>query len=1251
MPSHFTTVLRLLHRKRVLICNLACIAVFLALPYYLFRGQLFIGGDDSRLLYSLPKQFLQQVALTPWLHFSTPGSYTPNYFLIPLLLVLWGVQLLVHSQIVVAYAAFSAPLILGFVYFRKMMLLLISEAPKRELEVTIGALMYVLSPIVIVGQLAIFLYSAWLIGLLPLLTYYFISYQRTGSMRNVIVCALWSFPLAQAFFSIPWLLGLLLPASLGLIVFVSLQGRRAVVFVRRAAFFFAVLAAAQAFWVIPLVTSFGSGYAGNAVNNETGDTFSPTVLATAHGNILYPLLDLYHRQIAFDFNWSLKQTFLQYYDKVLFLDLLTLAVLIAGITVARKHLRSRERSYHLAVLVAFVAATFLFTVNIGVFKQLFLYAGHTIPGFAMFRNFSDKFALGFAFLYATLFVFSLVALARYVSTALRYLLLAGVTLLILLNAAPIRSIIVKPLWTTKNIQTMTTLPQEYLGFMKQVTAAVPATTNILSIPFGSSVYTIIPNAKSGSVYAGRSPVQLLSGVNDISGNLSFSPAQAEYVTSLIKGRYYERLRVFMQVNNINYVLATRNLPAEVRGSYLFEREVLEAQDKQFEAAITDGQVALSNRGNYVLFKAKSPGSLFTATDKMINVAGGRNQQTTNIQDLQLASDEVGHSKTLVPGSLAGYSSSVAYPLASNKEFNLPAAGNYTVKSNHPNVGTLSYDSETRELRVDSGLAYQLGTVSHAQNRSVLAKVSPSALVKVGEDITQVKQAAGIAIRGGGTITVYESSGKNMLPAPKEMVTAWHPSDCNSYEPGKVATSVKSTSDKKGDQLVLSANRNHNACVHATLPATAKSGYLLSFDYQTTASKLITSYDGKEISLSAGTGVPGTWQHFDYTIAKKAAGQQVLYLYSGTNRISATTYYKNVLLLPYSDSKPLPLTVPNINPPTLSGNAHTPFRLRPDISDDTHKLGDVAKWNRADCSAIDAASNPVEFSFARQEFTLRSQRGHNACINNFVPVDSDNTYILEFDYRALATQELITAVSMQNRPEITAYKLSANTPGQWQHFRQEISLPRDVNLLRIYLYSGHSDTSIAATTYKAVKLTSEPLNYKDAYLVLNRAADSTAVPARSKFSRRSSIAHTAEFTGVAKPFLLTFADSFHPGWKLYLRPLQDNKTADRSIRMGVTRPLFDESHVQINGFANGWLIDPAFVKAHYGHDYYHENPDGSIDFNMAVYFKPQSYFYIGLLVSGLTLGGCLLALGVLAARDRRRGKQQRQQDHYRVRPRS
>lgn len=67
-----------------------------------------------------------------------------------------------------------------------------------------------------------------------------------------------------------------------------------------------------------------------------------------------------------------------------------------------------------------------------------------------------------------------------------------------------------------------------------------------------------------------------------------------------------------------------------------------------------------------------------------------------------------------------------------------------------------------------------------------------------------------------------------------------------------------------------------------------------------------------------------------------------------------------------------------------------------------------------------------------------------------------------------------------------------------------------------------------------------------------------------------------------------------------------------------KSLPEENHLMANGYANSWWIDLEEIKKS---GQYVENPDGSSNFELIVEFGPQRLFYLGLLISGLTLFGC------------------------------
>ena len=142
--------------------------------------------------------------------------------------------------------------------------------------------------------------------------------------------------------------------------------------------------------------------------------------------------------------------------------------------------------------------------------------------------------------------------------------------------------------------------------------------------------------------------------------------------------------------------------------------------------------------------------------------------------------------------------------------------------------------------------------------------------------------------------------------------------------------------------------------------------------------------------------------------------------------------------------------------------------------------------------------------------------------------------------------------------------------------------------------------------------------------------------------------------------LFFLQNFHSYWNLYLKDSRDignenicneyeyheddifkcaseNKLFFKDISYLYKKPIFDDTHKLVNQYANQWTIDPEYIKQNFSKDYYKENPDGSIDIELTLYFKPQSYFYLGLIISGTTLIGCLGYLGYDFIKRRKRGK--------------
>lgn len=145
--------------------------------------------------------------------------------------------------------------------------------------------------------------------------------------------------------------------------------------------------------------------------------------------------------------------------------------------------------------------------------------------------------------------------------------------------------------------------------------------------------------------------------------------------------------------------------------------------------------------------------------------------------------------------------------------------------------------------------------------------------------------------------------------------------------------------------------------------------------------------------------------------------------------------------------------------------------------------------------------------------------------------------------------------------------------------------------------------------------------------------------------------------------LSFLTSFHEGWNLYLtKDFSDDRcrhlpvknyiyegkditecSNERKPFMGEElsylwrKPIFSDTHSVVYDYANQWTIDSEYIRQNFDSNYYRENPDGSIDVQMILYFKPQSYFYLGLFISGVTLLSCLGYLSWNLIRRYKQGK--------------
>ncbi len=166
-------------------------------------------------------------------------------------------------------------------------------------------------------------------------------------------------------------------------------------------------------------------------------------------------------------------------------------------------------------------------------------------------------------------------------------------------------------------------------------------------------------------------------------------------------------------------------------------------------------------------------------------------------------------------------------------------------------------------------------------------------------------------------------------------------------------------------------------------------------------------------------------------------------------------------------------------------------------------------------------------------------------------------------------------------------------------------------------------------------------YKDIFIFERNIKTPLILSKNANFSKINPTSYKINLNLGWKNNDLYFLESFHPNWKIYLEPFKKNNCNEKysyylakynvtecwmksnlfswwDILKLIQKPVFDESHQKVFDYANKWTIDKEFIIKNYSKEYYRINQDWSIDILLSMYFKPQSYFYLWILLTWITM---------------------------------
>lgn len=129
-----------------------------------------------------------------------------------------------------------------------------------------------------------------------------------------------------------------------------------------------------------------------------------------------------------------------------------------------------------------------------------------------------------------------------------------------------------------------------------------------------------------------------------------------------------------------------------------------------------------------------------------------------------------------------------------------------------------------------------------------------------------------------------------------------------------------------------------------------------------------------------------------------------------------------------------------------------------------------------------------------------------------------------------------------------------------------------------------------------------------------------------FQKLTNLSYRVYLTGIKGTRKFTLEQPYHPAWDLYvephpnkawcLQPTEANGVA--RCRKAALSTGFDEvrhlsrysdfpwTHVETADDANEWTLDSTFIRKHFPKYFYKLHPDGSIDVELGIYFRPQAY---------------------------------------------
>ena len=574
------SVTRLWFQRDTILLPALVAGVLALLPFLWLGSDASLGGDDTRLYFVYPRQWLTELALPAFGTLSGFGNFSPQQYFIPITALLAAFQIVVPWLNLQALV-FSLALMSGFVgTYATVLLLLPGRVTRMRCFVaTLAGTLYVSAPLVATMYWSSLL--TWNVGVggAPVLIALATAYIKSGHLKWMLAFAVldlfYSVGLQSLPVSLPFVIGTAIVA--GTIVLVGPVTR--IPSVRRGGILIAVSLGTNAFWMLPLLASIGIGGSVGSEALATGADAAGTARAVTHGeSILYTLVLLPSPHFLEFWNWPSVE--LADWAHTFIIPSLLLPAVLAASLLGVPRRRKRIAGTILAIVAAMLVLAYLETVKItqlGV--DAFAALSTNVPGFGMFRNFYNKFAGAYTFFFCLAFALALNEVLARLRSGYRPLLMAPLAATIVLQGAPM--LLGMPLFLPLE------LPRDQMPAYGQVGHLAPAvlqamnylagtdnTGRVLELPLSNNYWSVFPLSSPNTVYVGSSPTAILSGHGPFNSSDSFAVdgmPQLQYRFDLAVTHHdFVTLGAILRISGIRYILYVDGLPSSAQITWLHQ---------------------------------------------------------------------------------------------------------------------------------------------------------------------------------------------------------------------------------------------------------------------------------------------------------------------------------------------------------------------------------------------------------------------------------------------------------------------------------------------------------------------------------------------------------------------------------------------------------------------------------------------------------------------------------------------------------